>query len=77
MPHVELSSDLFQQIELSVPTGGTVNAFVREAVERKLADDRRRKEFVRFSDKMREAMHQKGLTEEQILAEFDSLRHSS
>jgi hypothetical protein len=77
MPHVELPADLFQQIELSVPTGGTVDAFVREAVERKLADGRRREEFYRFSDKVRDTMHQLGLTEEQILAEFDSLRHSS
>ena len=38
MPHVEIPSELFQQIQASVPAGGSVDAFVREAVRKKLAD---------------------------------------
>lgn len=37
MPHVEIPGDLFQQIQASVPAGGSVDAFVREAVRTKLS----------------------------------------
>jgi hypothetical protein len=37
MPHIELPSELFQQIEISLPTGGAVDEFVEQAVREKLA----------------------------------------
>jgi hypothetical protein len=77
MPQVELPAELFQQITHNIPTGGSVDDFVREAVERKLADDQCRKEFFRLSDQMRAAMLEQGLTEEELLADFDALRHST
>jgi hypothetical protein len=42
MPQVEIPGDLFQQIQANVPAGGSVDAFVREAVRTKLSDQRLR-----------------------------------
>jgi len=77
MSHVEIPDVLLQQIEAAGLTGGAVDEFVQQAVREKLADAERRKEFFRLSDQMRTAMHEQGLTEEEILAEFDALRHST
>ena len=76
MPQVELPSDLFEKVEHSLTNGGTVDDFVRNAVERKLDDEARRKEFHRLSSKIREAMHAQGLTEDEILADFERHRRS-
>ena len=40
MPQVEIPGDLFQQIQANVPAGGSVDAFVREAVRTKLSRQR-------------------------------------
>lgn len=77
MPQVELPPDLFEKVEHSLPTGGSVDEFVRDAVEYRLAVQDRRAEFFRLSDLMREAMHKQGLTEEEILAEFDARRRAN
>lgn len=74
MSHVELPAELFQQIEQSLPVGGSVEEFVREAVARKLHDEERRKEFHRLSGEIRDALRAKGLTEEEILADFEKQR---
>ena len=74
MPQVELPADLIEKVEHCLTNGGTVGDFVREAVERKLDDETRRKEFHRLSSKMREAMLARGLTEEEILADFERHR---
>ena len=76
MPQVELPPDLFEKVEHSLPTGGSVNEFVRDAVVRKLDDEERRKEFHRLSSKVREAMIAQGITEEEILADFERHRRS-
>lgn len=77
MSHIQLPDTLIQQIEAAGLTGGAVDEFVQQAVREKLAADERRKEFFRLSDRMRAAMIEQGLTEEQLLAEFDALRHST
>ena len=76
MSSIQLPNTLVDQIAAaSVPTG-SVDEFVEQAVREKLAAEERRKEFFRLSDQVRAAMEKKGLTEEQLLAEFDALRHS-
>ena len=77
MSQIQIPETLIQQIEAVGVTGGAVDEFVQQAVREKLAADERRKEFFRLSAKMRAAMHEQGLTEEQLLAEFDALRHST
>ncbi len=77
MLQIELPDSLLQQIESAGVTGSAVREFVQQAVREKLAADERRKEFFHLSAKMRAAMREQGLTEEQLLAEFDALRHST
>ena len=77
MSHVDLPESLLQQIQAAGLTGGAIDEFVQQAVREKLRAEERRKEFVRLSDQMREAMLEEGLTEEQLLAEFEALRHST
>jgi hypothetical protein len=77
MPQVEIPLDLFQQIQAALPTsGGSPDQFVSQAVQEKLDKQDQREEFLRLSDKNREAMIKQGLTEEQVLADFDAWRHS-
>lgn len=77
MLQIHLPDSLLAEIESAGVTGSAVDGFVQQAIREKLAADERRKVFYRLSDKMRTAMHQQGLTEDQLLAEFDALRHSS
>jgi hypothetical protein len=82
MLHVELPDSLLQQIEAAGVTGSAVDDFVRQAVREKLAIaqltvEERRRRFFELSDEMRTAMHEQGLTEEELLAEFDARRHST
>lgn len=82
MLQIQLPDNLLQEIEAAGVTGSAVDAFVQQAVREKLVATKltpqeRREQFFRLSDEMRAAMHEKGLTEEQILAEFDRRRHSS
>ena len=77
MSHIQLPDTLIHQIEAAGVSGGAVDEFVAQAVREKLAGEERRREFFPLSDQMRAAMHEQGLTEEQLLAEFDSLRHST
>lgn len=76
MPHVEIPQDLFQQIQLALPVSGSADQFVSQAVREKLASEQRREEFMKLVAKNREAMIERGLTEEEILADFDAWRHS-
>jgi hypothetical protein len=77
MLHVILPDTLIQQIEAAGVTGGAVDEFVQQAVREKLAADERRRRFFRLSDEIRAAMSEQDLTEEQLLAEYDMLRHST
>ncbi len=74
MPHVEIPQDLFQQIQQALPASGTTDQFVSQAVREKLAGEQRREEFFRLSDITRQAMVQQGLTEDEILEDFESQR---
>lgn len=76
MPHVEIPQDLFQQIQAALPVSGSPDQFVSQAVREKLAKEEQREEFMRLVAKNREAMVKQGLTEEDILADFDAWRHS-
>lgn len=82
MSHIQIPDALIHQIEAAGVTGSAVDEFVRQAVQEKLAiasltTEQRRRRFFELSDEMRAAMHQRGLTEEELLAEFDARRHST
>lgn len=74
MSEIRISDALLQQIQAAGVTGSGVDAFVEQAVREKLHEEVRRKEFHDLSSKVREAMLAKGLTEEEILADFENHR---
>jgi hypothetical protein len=77
MPQVEIPLDLFQQIQAALPTsGGSPDQFVSQAVQEKLDKHEQREEFLRLSDITRHALAARGVTEDEILADFDAWRHT-
>ncbi len=77
MSQVQIPDTLIQQIEAAGITPGAVNAFVEQAVREKLHEEERRKEFHFLTAKIRQAMLAQGLTEEEILADFEDQRRKS
>jgi hypothetical protein len=75
MSHVQIPDTLLQQIHTAGVTGSAVDEFVQQAVREKLHEEERRKEFHLLTAKIREAMLAKGLTEEDILSDFEKQRH--
>ena len=78
MPHIEISQDLFHEIQQVLPATGSADQFVSEAVREKLAhqlsSQSRVAEFTQLSEISRRAMEDRGITEEDILADFDQQR---
>jgi hypothetical protein len=74
MLQIELPDNLLQQIESAGVTGSAVCEFVQQAVREKLDWEQRRREFHRITSRVRQAMHDQGLNEEDILADFESFR---
>jgi hypothetical protein len=74
MSHIELPESLLQQIESAGVTGAAIGEFVHQAVREKLNEEERRKEFHRLTAKIREARLAKGLTEDELLADFEQHR---
>ncbi len=74
MSQIQLPDALLQQIEAAGVTGSAVDAFVQQAVREKRAAEERRNEFFRLSSKVREAMLAQGLTEDELLADFEKQR---
>ena len=60
-----------------VPTTTSPDDFVVQAVREKLSGESRKGEFYRLSDETRAAMAAKGLTEADLLADFEASRRTS
>jgi uncharacterized protein YjiS (DUF1127 family) len=76
MPQVDIPQDLFQQIQHVLPPSGTADEFVHQAVRDKIEWQKRREEFLRLTDLSRQALQEQGLTEDEILADFEAWRKS-
>jgi hypothetical protein len=76
MPQVNIPDDLFREIEDGGPQSVSPEQFVLDAVREKLAWQDRKGEFFRLSDKTRRAMLEKGISEEQMLEDFECYRAS-
>ena len=75
MAVITISDELIQRVEQSWPSLSTVE-FVAEAVREKLAWQERRAEFFRLSDETRRQMDSRGVSEAEILGDFDAFRES-
>lgn len=77
MPQVQIPQALFDQIEAVVRATTSPQDFVVQAVREKLSWEARKGEFYRLSDETRAAMTAKGLTEADLLADFEATREAS
>jgi hypothetical protein len=75
MLQVNIPDTLLSEIEKVVSAPTSLEDFVVEAVREKLSWEGRRREFYRLSDETRAAMKAKGLTEADILNDFEAFRH--
>ncbi len=74
MPQVYIPDSLFKEIEKSLPKTTSADEFVLQAVREKLTFMERKDEFYRLSDRARLSMVEKGISETEILTEFDCFR---
>ena len=74
MPQIHIPETLFAEIEKAISPSASAEEFVVQAVREKLSFEDEKREFCRISDQNRLAMNEKGLSEAEILAEFESLR---
>lgn len=74
MPQVDIPQELFQQIQAALPMSTSPDQFVSQAVREKLAKQEQREEFMRLSDITKQAMATRGITEEDLLADFERQR---
>jgi Arc/MetJ-type ribon-helix-helix transcriptional regulator len=74
MSNIQLPNTLVDQIAAAGVPVASVDEFVQQAVREKLHEEERRKEFHRLTAKIREAMLAKGLTEDELLADFKKQR---
>ena len=71
MAIITISAELLQRVEQSRPRILSTAKFVADAVREKLAWQERKSEFFRLSDETRRQMDQQGISEAEILGEFD------
>jgi hypothetical protein len=76
MAHVFISDAVFQQIQKALPSGVSADQFILQAVQDKLSLEERKRRCFELGDQMRAAMIEKGLTEEEILADFEKFRNT-
>ena len=76
MPQINIPDTLFHEVEKSLSGAVSPADFVVAAVEEKLTAEACKKEFMTLSDQTRSTVTEQGLTELDVLTEFDTLRHS-
>ncbi len=76
MPQINIPESLFREVERVLPNAVSPDEFVASAVREKLTSEEHKREFYRLSDQTRAAMAEKGLTESEILREFESTRRA-
>jgi hypothetical protein len=74
MPQVYIPDTLFKEIEKTLPKASSADEFVLQAVREKLTFAEHKQEFLRISDRAQAAMSEKGISETDVLADFDHFR---
>lgn len=76
MAQVPIADELLKQVESVLPESVSTEQFVADAVREKLSWQQRKAEFVHLSDDTRRKMDAQGITEAEILADFEAARES-
>ena len=74
MPQIEILDAAFQRIEQLRPESQSAADFVLHAIQDRLVGEDRKREFYRLSDETRRAMSKQGISEAEVLADFESFR---
>ena len=74
MAHIEIADELFRQIKKHVSDFRAAEQFVAEAVREKLDWQQRQAKFYELSDETRRRMVNRGISEAEILADFQASR---
>jgi hypothetical protein len=76
MPQVNIPDSLFREVEKVLPNAVSPDEFIVTAVQEKLSFEGQKNEFYKLSNRTRAAMTAKGLSEADVLAEFEAARRS-
>ena len=76
MPQVNIPESLFREVEKVLPNAVSPDEFIVTAVREKLTFEGQKQEFYRLSNQTRAAMAARGLTESDIVTEFEAARQS-
>jgi hypothetical protein len=74
MAQIHIPESLLSAIERILPPSVSVEDFILQAVREKLAFEDQKREFYRLSDRIDLAMTEQGLSEADILRDFESHR---
>jgi Arc/MetJ family transcription regulator len=74
MAQITIADELLTQVRRALPEFASTDEFVEEAVREKLAVQQRRVEFFRLSEETRRRMEEKGISESEILNDFELFR---
>ena len=74
MPQVYIPETLLKEIEKALPETSSADNFIIQAVREKLTSLEHKKEFYKLSARAQTVMQEKGLSETDILKDFDSFR---
>jgi hypothetical protein len=74
MAQISIADDLLERVESARSESVSAEQFVADAVREKLAWQENSTEFFRLSDQTRRMMDAKGITETEILRDFESSR---
>ena len=75
MPQVFIPDAVFQEIQKALPSAISADEFILRAVQDRLSFEEHKRRFYELSDRTRAAMIEKGITEEEILADFEQFRN--
>jgi len=76
MPQIFIPETLFKEIEKALPQSASADDFVLQAVRDKLTFVEHKQEFLQLSESTRAAMRDKGLSEADILTDFECFRNN-
>ena len=74
MANITIPDELLERVEQSLPKATSVAGFVADAVREKLASQQRKADFFRLSDETRRQMDMRGISEAEVLGEFEAFR---
>jgi hypothetical protein len=76
MAEITIPDELLQQVENVLPESVSTETFIADAVREKLFWQKRKAEFYRLSDETRRGMDERGISEAEILSDFEAFRET-